>query len=657
MHRRSPIRSLFLSAFSGTLGISVLLGLFSAFDFVRAEGLPNPWFYSMAAGIYLFLGTLEGLLVGFLGTAIWGILRRRQDHGGDASNHGPLLSIWAAAATVAVLPWPIHALYHGPPTALSFVRVIPASLLSLLLTLGAAWLGARLSSRHRLAPKALAFGWVVLCCGVLFSLGSAVWNITHSRILWTDAPQEKLPNIAIIVIDNLRADHVGSYGCKRPTSPNLDRIATEGIRFEHAVSTSNYTAPPHASLLTGRYPTEHGLGESNGRTLAQWNTTLAELLSQEGYATVGVVSNPQLSSVFQFGQGFDVYDDSVGNVRASIMWLCRTSGFAVFFPSRRQHFAFRTELRRRFNFPRPPSGDLTNEVVLGYLQQVVGRPWFLFANYVDPHFPWTPPADFAGAFEMPEEEYLTPAEGSRLMQRFAAVLADHQHRLPSDFSQREIDYCLAKYDREIEYLDQELDRLFEFLEERGELDNTLLIITADHGEHFGEEGLLYHGNSLLSELVDVPLIIRYPPLISQPGTVSNVVSLVDVPATVLDFAHVTAEAPLSGHSLLPYFREESRATAVSIAVSEWQGKRVLIKGETRAYFDGDVLLSAEIGGTVQGQHRPIPAEELPTEVVDDLQLTMAGWLSAHGQLAGESIESVEMDENLKARLRALGYVD
>ncbi len=657
MQRRSWTRSLPASALSGTLGISILLGLISAFDFIRAEGLPNPWFYSMAAGFYLLLGLLETAVVVLVGGGIWWLIRHRQGQPDSASDDRRALSIWAAAATVAFLPAPIHALYHGPANALSFLRVIPALLLALLLAGAAGWLGARLGGRRKLVSSALLIGWLLFGGGILYSVGSAAWNAAHSRVQWTAAPAEKLPNIAIIVIDNLRADHVSAYGYKRPTSPNLDRIAAEGIRFEHAVSTSNYTAPPHASLLTGRFPTEHGLGESNGRTLASWNTTLAELLSKKGYATLGVVSNPQLSSVFQFGQGFDVYDDSVGNVRASIMWLCRTPGFAVFFPSRRQHFAFRTELRRRFNFPRPPSGDLTNEVVLRYLRQVVGRPWFLFANYVDPHFPWTPPEDFKGAFEMPEEDYLTPAEGSRLMQRFAAVLADHQHRLPKDFTQREIDYCLAKYDREIEYLDQELQRLFDFLKEKGELDNTLLIITADHGEHFGEEGLLYHGNSLLSELVDVPLIIRYPPLIPHPGTVSNVVSLVDVPATVVDFAHVTPPDPLSGHSLLPYFQQEPGFQSKTVVVSEWQGKRVLVQGKIRAYFDGDVLLSAELGDAPAGQHKPTPAADLPPEIAGSLEQAMQDWLRDHGQLAGESIESVEMDENLKARLRALGYVD
>lgn len=649
MNRRPTAGSIFASSFSGALGVTMLMGLTDAALFARSEGLPGDWFYTTAVNCYIILGVGFGLILGLLASLLWMVVRR----GGRAIWS---LGVWAAAVMVAFLPLPIHAIYHSNAGPFGFVRVLPAGLVAVgavLLALLIAWY---LRDRHRLIGALIRLGWLGAAAALLIAIGHGTWISVRETVRWTPTKDVDLPNIAVIIIDNLRADHVGCYGYDRPTSPVIDAIAKEGVLFRRAHSTSNYTAPPHATLLTARYPSEHGVGRA--RTLAPWNSTLPEFLGELGYATVGVVSNPQLSHVFGFNKGFDVYDDSVGDTRTAIMWFCRTPGFAVFFPNRKQHFAFRTELRRRFNFPEPPAAHLTNRLVLDYLDDVAGRPWFLFANYVDPHFPWTPPRRFKGAFEMKEESYLNSSEESELIQRFAAVLSDREHLLPDTFTERELEFCLAKYDREIEYLDMELGKLFDFLREKGELDETLIFITSDHGEHFGEEGLLYHKNSLLSELVDVPLIVRYPPLVHGPRIVEDVVSLVDVPTTILELARVAAPFFVpSGQSLMPFLTDDLPTDPRAVAISEWEDRRVLIRGDLRAYFDGDSLVAVEQNGGPGPDHQLVPADQIAPELARELFTLLERWRVQHGTQGGESVGDVELSDELRSRLRALGYLD
>ena len=309
------------------------------------------------------------------------------------------------------------------------------------------------------------------------------------------------PDIVLVTLDTTRADHLGCYGYERDTSPNLDRLAAEGVVHERAFSTSSWTLPAHASLFTGKFTSSHGArydpegplrltsgiegsaewDDYRARGLSPYEATLAGLLTDAGYATGAVVAGPWMKRVFGLASGFQHYDDD--DVHSI-------------------------------------SGRLAEEVTDAALDWVDGlareRPFFLFLNYYDPHFPFEAPEPHTFRF-LPEARHRPEALGKRAN-------------------------MLDLYDGEIYYTDLQFGRLLDGLRERGRYDGTLFVVTADHGELFGEHGLWGHGVSLSQPELHVPLVVR-PPLASDRSAHSGPargtrsaepIQLVDVPALVLE---------------------------------------------------------------------------------------------------------------------------
>jgi arylsulfatase A-like enzyme len=282
-----------------------------------------------------------------------------------------------------------------------------------------------------------------------------------------EAPGGERPNVLLVTLDTTRADHLGCYGYQRPTSPNLDELAQSSIVFENATSTSSWTLPAHASLFTGKFPTTHGVRHDpegplilaegvpgvpagiRARGLAPEEETLASVLAGAGYATGAVVAGPWLLRVFGLDSGFQHYDDSGIETNAG------------------RRAASVTDAAERWLAGVLAEGD---------------RPFFLFLNYFDPHAPYWPPPSYARTF-------LPPGTPPRMRSRAQAP---------------------ALYDAEILYMDAELGRLLRFLRERGVWDDTLIAVTADHGELLGEHGEWGHERFLWEELVHVPLIVKPP---------------------------------------------------------------------------------------------------------------------------------------------------
>ena len=281
------------------------------------------------------------------------------------------------------------------------------------------------------------------------------------------AREELPPNVLLIVLDTLRADHVSCYGAPRPT-PSLDALAAEGTRYEHVSSSAPWTVPSHASLFTGRDPHTHGAhsfwvdeftGVDNVYGLVQGETTLAEVLAEEGYDTGGVVANAMyLKPAFGLSQGFAHW--SVSRVRA----------------------------------PR-----LNQEALEWIDARPAGRPWFLFLNYMDAHRPYNVEA-------LPGEEEIPPRESSALLldALYERVMIAGEE--PGELAGR----IREQYARAVRNLDLALGELFTGLRARGLWDDLVLVVTSDHGEYFGEHGLVEHSKDVYQEALEVPLIVKEP---------------------------------------------------------------------------------------------------------------------------------------------------
>ncbi len=353
------------------------------------------------------------------------------------------------------------------------------------------------------------------------------------------------PNILFIVLDTVRADHLSLYGYRRPTTPALEQLARQGIRFDAARATAPWTLPSHASFFTGRWP--HELKVEWGTPLRTDDPMLAEYLGAHGYATAGLVSNTYCSYDTGINRGFTHYEDytleKLSFLRTSVIVEEAVKNFIVF--GVRHHTGLMNSaqalIRTTFQYQVRRDARSINRGFLNWLdrRREPDRPFFVFLNYLDAHTSYKVPTDDSRRFgrkPQTDEEIWIIYDKWPLLEKL---------QLPRQYLTMARD-C---YDSCLAYIDQEIGRLCDELERRGVLENTLIVITGDHGEGFGEHGLFDHGESLYSQEIHVPLLIVPPKKTRAQRVVAEPVSLRDLPATVVDLAGLRAHSPFPGHSL------------------------------------------------------------------------------------------------------------
>jgi arylsulfatase A-like enzyme len=330
-----------------------------------------------------------------------------------------------------------------------------------------------------------------------------------------DAPHNA-PNLLVIVVDTLRADRLSAYGYSRATSPNIDRLAQQGVLFEKAISTASWTLPAHISMMTGRYPHQSPLGFTR---VDPKHPTVAEALRARGYRTAAFSDNLiYFTRAHGFGPGFIRFED--------------------FFGSWRDAFA-RTLYGRKFVdlvLPRLGYGDLfwrkgaekITDRTLDWIRSD-SRPFFAFLNYFDVHDPYVPPQPYRSMFS----RHASP--GGKLM----ADKLRQVSQLTPDELQGESD----AYDGAIAYVDSQVGRLLESLEQQGIAEDTVVIVLSDHGEMFGEHQLLLHRNCLYRPVVHVPMILRWPGRIPAGKRLTQPVSIASLPATLAHLAGSDQDFP------------------------------------------------------------------------------------------------------------------
>ena len=340
------------------------------------------------------------------------------------------------------------------------------------------------------------------------------------------ADSSQRPNVLFITLDTVRKQNLSPYGYGRDTSPNLGRLAERGAMFTSAFNPSSWTLPSHASMFTGLPVRVHQADYF--RPLSTVPRTLAEELTQAGYATAGFVGNCSYCGARTgLARGFAHYDDlplqPLVPLKSSVL-LGATADVL---------------LDWRMHDPRQTAEEV-NAAFLKWLRKPRQRPFFAFLNYYDAHFPYSVPD---ARFDKKYCRVQDPAARRGYLQSW--IRSPHDWT-PSD--QAEIEYAIDTYDECVAYIDYQLGKLFADLDAWGVLKNTLIVITNDHGEHFGEHGAWLHGSTLYRQLIDAPLIVVWPGHV-PPGTrVDEPVSLTDLASTILDLLGIGDEAPLPGDS-------------------------------------------------------------------------------------------------------------
>jgi arylsulfatase A-like enzyme len=410
-----------------------------------------------------------------------------------------------------------------------------------------AWLAGRTAAFDRLVRRSVGIMVLLLAATAAACHG---WQSGQWRRMPRPQPASggPAPNVILIVLDTVRAESLSLYGYPRDTTPNLKRLAARGIRYDLAFATAPWTAPSHASMFTGRW--RHELSVNWDRPLDRTTPTLAEFLAARGYATAGFVANTTYCS-YETGldRGFAHYEDYDVNVRAVLLCSALVQRTVAFLD---RHPGPAEALGMGERAPAPSTGRKNATRINGdFLAWLDGHqtrarnlPFFAFLNYYDAHHPYLP-GDASG--EQPLGRPVSRAE-VRLLKTWWDL--DKRGLGPAH-----VTLARDAYDSCITALDRQLGRLFVALDQRGVLGNSLVIVTADHGEHFGEQRLFGHGCSLYRPEIHVPLLIFPPTAKTQTSAgriVAAPVSLRNLAATVVAALGpaAAAESPFPGRSLL-----------------------------------------------------------------------------------------------------------
>ena len=377
----------------------------------------------------------------------------------------------------------------------------------------------------------------------LVAIQGGGWLNEKIKISNLPAARAGAPNVIVIVVDTLRADHLSSYGYDRDTSPFIDSLAADGVLFENAISPSSWTQPSHASMLTGRYTYET---HAETRPLDSTYPTIGEVMQINGYRTGGFSGNTLFFTRRQgHGRGFLHFEDNYQSV-PDALFNSSLYGFILDFYG----------LRKVMNYEDVPTRKLAEDInrsTLDWIDRDTNRPFFVFMNYFDVHDPYTPPEPY-------RSKYATvPNPGGLIngfMDRYRPLLTPEQ-------LQSEID----AYDGAISYVDDQIKGLFAELKQRGLLDNTIVIIMADHGESLGEHDLLQHGASLYLPEIHVPLIVWGTDYVPTGKTIDVPVTTSALPSTILSLIQAR-DNPFPGPPLTLLMSDRTAQTDWPAPISE-----------------------------------------------------------------------------------------
>lgn len=508
----------------------------------------------------------------------------------------------------------------------------------------AAWLAGAILGALR--PRRVA---------LLLLVGAAAFITARWRVEESAGPPRTAPgpSVLFILVDTLRADALGCYGYNRDTSPRIDAFARESVLFEEAIAQSSWTIPTVASIFTGVYPEVHRVINYEG-VLSEKFLTLAEVFQAAGYRTGARISNILVNESHGYLQGFD-------------------DAYIVMDLYQR---LFLEELLAQARITRHYYSATANEITdagLAWLKRHGNERFFLYLHYYDPHYPYYPPPDYAFRYVEPEMAKRYPYRafvGNTLWNIIS------EHKVGGRASPEAIAYAKAVYDAEINFVDDQIARVLDYLEDAGLADDTIVVLTSDHGEQFYEHGQRLHSKTLYNEEIQVPLIIKAPGI--SPRRVAKRVEGLDLYRTLIALADLPGrpgvagmaaeiETQAMGASLVPLMNGESLPDDQSGAVYSSLDMDSVIK---EAYFEGEWKLIQNI---VRGDDLERPPVELyrlvedpgerndlasrETGQRDRLSVREAKGRTAIARRAISEVERKPLSESEIEKLKALGYID
>jgi len=446
---------------------------------------------------------------------------------------------------------------------------------------------------------------IILALIVLAAAITAIMAYRHSS-----APPIRY--IVLISMDTTRADYLSCYGYQHNTTPNIDAVAAEAIRFEQAIAPIPLTLPSHSTMMTGTIPPYHGIHDNLNYTLADSSLTLAEMLKAAGYTTAGIISSYVLEHTFGLDQGFDTYDDEFDEI---------VDGHAG--------------AERR--------GGEVSEHAIRWLDENRDEDFFLFLHYYDPHSPYNAPETYRGLF------------GSTAAAEKIAFTDNSSATADTDEKKK---VFKLSYAEEIAYTDHCIGQVIEKLKSLDLYDSTLLIITGDHGEALGEREEMGHGYYIYQESVHVPLIIKLPGQ-QTAKTVSGVAGLVDLTPTVCSLLGVETPQHIQGRNLScalfdePLENDDRYIYSESLLATKYKASPLLaVTGNRFKYIQ---TARPELYDLIEdpAETHNLVDEQYPRACI--LQNVLGVMLEE--SLAAETTDSkLELDDESLKKLESLGYV-
>ena len=626
---RAPSRR-WLRTIQLSFGLGWLAGAFEMVEIVSTLSLS----LSLWEGALLALGcSLSGAIVAMCVAVPVGVVLQLVGKSWRDS-----IFISAACAAVAFFLSGFY-LWHAAGNLLDMER-LPSALAMAACPIGVAgvvWFNAGYWGRREELGGESKLGWTgfALILGALIGVGAGAAGANQSygsaRALEGD------PNVLLVTLDTTRRDHISAYDNAKADTPNLERLGEEGVVFLDAVTPLPETGPSHASMFTSLHPLRHRV-LSNADPLERGYVTVAERLEDEGYATGAFLSSFAVNKRSGLDQGFQVYDDDfVPGLRGWSRILFVQYALRGVMASGQPHLV--PWLLER-------SGQQTVDLASTWIEDRGTRPWFAWVHLFEPHAPY---------------------ESADAMVDHRALLSDPHH----EFTPEEIAELQRIYALEVEQVDALVGQLMELLDRTDSAQRTLVIVVGDHGEQLGEHEIFFHHHGLYDESIQVPLILRYPPLKTHVKRVPQQVRVMDVAPTILKTIKLDPMEPTEGAELLGYALGVRKKSLVCDLVGRsgpvlgsgclvglrTTSRQAVAEGEEQDPEELRVKVIFDSEGGVEFYNLgedPMETENLASQQANAVNAARA---RAEASLKDFECEAVELPAWEQEALRSLGYLE